>query len=201
MPTPWSSLEQIPGLIALPSVWRKRTGDHFEPFKLLCLQAAPKPAKSFPCPLATSCAYRILPNPEKSSSSSSPSSVGPGIQHPASSIQHPASGIQNPTHPPSPAPPPSSQPPTLNSQLPFLGSCQRDPQTCPQIQLTLPDIIPLQVSLLRLARALCHALGCDAKKSEFGLPHTIQVGSWSADAVLRVSAVETYASCQKACRC
>src|ERR1041385_6814970 len=61
MSKPWQSLEEIPGLVALLPVWRRRAGpEHFPAFRNLCLQVSPKIARLFPCPLATECAYRII---------------------------------------------------------------------------------------------------------------------------------------------
>src|SRR5437867_302526 len=56
MITTWQWLEALPGLAAFPSVWRSRLREDFEPFKTL----------SFPCPQPTSCAYRIVHQPDGS---------------------------------------------------------------------------------------------------------------------------------------
>jgi hypothetical protein len=66
MITTWQWLEALPGLAAFPSVWRSRLREDFEPFKTLCLEPSQKRPISFPCPLPTSCAYRIVHEPDGS---------------------------------------------------------------------------------------------------------------------------------------
>ena len=48
--SPWSCLETLPGLIALPRVWRARLEEMFERVKALILQANATPAQLLPCP-------------------------------------------------------------------------------------------------------------------------------------------------------
>src|SRR6185436_6408043 len=64
MSKPWQSLDEIPGLIALPSAWRKHLGERCEAFKLLCLQVSTRTTSLFPCPRAQECSYRIIQLPE-----------------------------------------------------------------------------------------------------------------------------------------
>src|SRR5260221_3332211 len=45
----WSSLEPLPGLNAIPSVWSEKLGEEFNLFKAAFLQPRPAPAQSFPC--------------------------------------------------------------------------------------------------------------------------------------------------------
>ena len=45
----WQCLEAIPGLSAVPSVWRRYLAEDFELFKAAFLQAKPVLVKSFPC--------------------------------------------------------------------------------------------------------------------------------------------------------
>src|SRR5579859_3224841 len=59
--TPWASLEQLPGLSALPSVWQALTHDNFPALKTLCLDTSPQPAVLFPCPRNCGCAHQIIP--------------------------------------------------------------------------------------------------------------------------------------------
>src|SRR5206468_752763 len=86
MPNAWRFFEELPGLTAVPLVWWRGMQEDFEQFKILCLQPGPNPAQSFPCPLRTSCAYRILPNPasiiEPSTTPTNPPSTNPLIQAP-----------------------------------------------------------------------------------------------------------------------
>jgi len=64
--TPWSALESITGLVALPAVWRRRLSPDYETFKTLCLQTSSLVARSSPCTLAPACAHRLIANPDGS---------------------------------------------------------------------------------------------------------------------------------------
>src|SRR5438552_2018110 len=66
MDSPWRSLEAIPRLVAFPCTWRLHLGQDYEEFKMLCLQESALRPISYPCPLPTSCAYRILNRPDGS---------------------------------------------------------------------------------------------------------------------------------------
>src|SRR5437016_756977 len=59
MDSAWRSLEELPDLVAFPCTWRLRLGQDYEAFKILCLQDSAIRPISYPCPLETSCAYRI----------------------------------------------------------------------------------------------------------------------------------------------
>jgi hypothetical protein len=61
--------------------------------------------------------------------------------------------------------------------------CRCDPPNCPDILLTPDDIVLLELSWTKLARALCHVFGLDYKPADLGLLNTRQIGSWSVDAV------------------
>jgi hypothetical protein len=61
--------------------------------------------------------------------------------------------------------------------------CRCDPPTCPDIPLTPDDIVLLELSWSKLARALCHVFALDYKPADLGLLNTRQIGSWSVDAV------------------
>ena len=65
----------------------------------------------------------------------------------------------------------------------IIGVCRSNPPMCTPIQLTLAEITPLQLNWQKLGRALCKALGLDTKTTKLDLPSTLQIGSWSADAV------------------
>jgi hypothetical protein len=45
------------------------------------------------------------------------------------------------------------------------------------------DIVPLEVDRAKLGRALCKAFGFNSRASDLGVTNTIQIGSYSADAV------------------
>ena len=59
-PSPWSCLETLPGLIALPRVWRARLGEMFEPVKALILQESPNAAQLVPCPRGCGLDHEIV---------------------------------------------------------------------------------------------------------------------------------------------
>src|SRR5690242_6703987 len=47
--SPWSALESVPGLSAIPAVWREKMGEHFESFARAFFQARPETAAFYPC--------------------------------------------------------------------------------------------------------------------------------------------------------
>ena len=59
--TAWDSLEQLPGLSALPCAWRDLTGQQFTSLKSICLVPELEFALSFPCPSGCGCSHRIIP--------------------------------------------------------------------------------------------------------------------------------------------
>ncbi len=69
--------------------------------------------------------------------------------------------------------------PTLNSPLSTLNYSLWSATE----SSTATDIEVLKPNWTKLARALCHAFGLDAKTADFGLFNTAQIGSWSCDAV------------------
>ncbi|MCX6926706.1 MAG: hypothetical protein NT154_26400 [Verrucomicrobia bacterium] len=58
--SPWSSLETLPGLVALPGVWRARLGQRFDRVKALILKDHPNPAQLLPCPRGCGLAHEIV---------------------------------------------------------------------------------------------------------------------------------------------
>jgi hypothetical protein len=64
--SPWSCLETLPGLIALPRVWRARLEEMFERVKALILQANATPAQLLPCPPGCGLAHEIVCRPDGS---------------------------------------------------------------------------------------------------------------------------------------
>lgn len=64
--SPWSCLETLPGLIALPRVWRARLGEMFEQVKALILQDNPTLAQLLPCPRGCGLAHEIVCRPDGS---------------------------------------------------------------------------------------------------------------------------------------
>src|SRR5258708_2089578 len=57
---PWEILESFQGLSALPDVWQRGLGDHFEGFKSLCLEESAKSATSIPCPERCGCLHTVI---------------------------------------------------------------------------------------------------------------------------------------------
>src|SRR5689334_9030531 len=64
--SPWTSLEELPSLIALLPIWRDMLGDNFAAFSSLCLAISSRVARHYPCPHAPWCAYRIYHNSDNS---------------------------------------------------------------------------------------------------------------------------------------
>ena len=64
--SPWSCLEALPGLIALPRVWRARLGEMFEQVKALILHENPTLAQLLPCPRGCGLAHDIVCRPDGS---------------------------------------------------------------------------------------------------------------------------------------
>ena len=64
--SPWSCLEALPGLIALPRVWHARLGEMFERVKVLILQDNPTLAQLLPCPRGCGLAHDIVCRPDGS---------------------------------------------------------------------------------------------------------------------------------------
>jgi len=175
----WHTLEQIPGLSAVPSVWRRRLADRFEPFQRLCLQPGVNPVRSYPCPLQTSCAYRIVENCTDPEDQSALSFVGDVVSS-SSSFSSSSSICGPPTHSPTFSP----------THFPaFSALCPR--HHCEHLALTQTDITPLQLSWPRLTRALVKAFDLDARSADFGIPHTVQFATWSADAVPVILTIQT----------
>jgi hypothetical protein len=54
---------------------------------------------------------------------------------------------------------------------------------CPNFALTLTEINPLKLNQPKLAREICRALSLNSRLVELAPDNTIQIGSWSADAV------------------
>ena len=77
----------------------------------------------------------------------------------------------------------SAEPSTIDPPLStIVAVCRCDPPNCPDIPLTLDDIVLLELSWTKLARALCRVFALDYKPADLGLLNTRQIGSWSIDA-------------------
>jgi hypothetical protein len=64
-----------------------------------------------------------------------------------------------------------------------IGFCQRDPRRCEHVQLSQDDITPLELNWKKLGREICKAFGLDTRFTTLPIPNTVQIGTWSADAV------------------
>ena len=60
-PTPFSALEQLPGLTTVPAVWRRKLGETFDWFRPF-LRPRPELAAGYPCDLC-GCNHEIFVEP------------------------------------------------------------------------------------------------------------------------------------------
>jgi hypothetical protein len=65
----------------------------------------------------------------------------------------------------------------------ILGLCRTASPFCPNTIFTEEDVLPLHLNWQKLARELCKALSLNSKFQILPMADTVQVGSWSADAV------------------
>jgi hypothetical protein len=72
-----------------------------------------------------------------------------------------------------------------------VAACHCDPPNCPDFELTIEDITPLELDRPKLGRALCRALLLNTKPADLGLPYTTQIGSWSANPVPAFLTIQT----------
>jgi sigma-70-like protein len=75
-----------------------------------------------------------------------------------------------------------------------IAVCQCDEPACPDISLAAEQIVLLEVSWPKVARAVCAALNLDLKPVDMGLLNTRQIGSWSAEAVPVFLTIQSEAS-------
>jgi hypothetical protein len=148
----WSSLELVRSQSAVPAVWQRHLGEHFEAFKRAFLLPRSEPARYFPC-AKCGCAHEIHEG------------RGSGVEREPGGL---AGGLRHST--------PDARPSVV-------AVCSCEPWNCPDLTLTPADIQILELSWAKLARALCHTLALNARLTELRIHNTIQVGSWSADAV------------------
>ena len=165
----WQALESSRGLTAVAASWRERLGDQFDPFKDAFLQRAPGIPRGMPCPRGCACTHEIVTSDECPVASDERKSAD-GHSPPETSV----SPIENPSSPSTLYTPHSS---------PIRALCRCDPPNCPDILLSPDDIVLLELSWTKIARALCHVFALDYKPADLGLLNTRQIGSWSIDAV------------------
>ncbi len=75
----------------------------------------------------------------------------------------------------------------------IVAVCRCDPWRCDDLPLTAADLVVWEINWSRLGRALCQALGLDVRRGDLELGNTPQIGSWSADAVPALLAVQSEA--------
>jgi hypothetical protein len=175
----WQALESSRGLTAVAASWRERLGAQFEPFKDAFLHRAPGVPKGMPCPRGCGCTHEIVTGVEDQVTRMEGESPGayaarnPEALASVPSIENRKSKIENP----------SSRSILDTRHSPIHAICHCDPPTCPEILLTPDDVVLLELSWTKLARALCHVFALDHKPADLGLLNTRQIGSWSVDAV------------------
>jgi hypothetical protein len=74
---PWPALELIHGLSAVPAIWRRHLGEHFDPFKRAFLIPRSAPARHFPCSRC-GCAHEIIIQSDEPARNGSPLPIGLG---------------------------------------------------------------------------------------------------------------------------
>ena len=159
----WCALENIPLQCGVSAVWREWLGPEFEAIKSRFLQSRP----GHP--------VRSYPCPRRC-----------GCWH---EVILP---LPQPSTLP-PLPPARARPSGIFQPLPITAVCQCEPWRCEDFTLSSSDLIPFQLSWARLARELCQAFALDPKFAEFGLYNTVQVGSWSVEAVPVMLTIQTRA--------
>src|SRR5262245_9343595 len=72
----------------------------------------------------------------------------------------------------------------------IVGVCRCDSWHCDDLMLTAAEITIHELSWNKFGRALCGALSLDFKLADLNLRNTRQIGSWSADAIPAILAIE-----------
>ncbi len=72
----------------------------------------------------------------------------------------------------------------------FVALCTCEPARGEDFALAREDLVLLELDLGRLGRALCRALGCDARPNDLGVPGARQIGAFSAAAVPVVLSIQ-----------
>jgi hypothetical protein len=155
----WQALETSRGLTAVAASWRERLGEQFEAFREAFLQRAPGVAKGMPCPRGCGCTHEIVTGDEGRGSSEEGKEQSDECRV--------ASGGGK----------------KADSHSSIRAGCRCDPATCADILLAPEDIILLELSWTKLARAVCRVFEFNYKATDLGLLNTRQIGSWSIDGV------------------
>src|SRR2546426_12465578 len=119
----WQCLDAIPGLSAVPAVWRRHLGESFEPFRAAFLQTKDCPVRSMPCPRECGCAHLIVREERNPSPRHSPFAKGRrGVAaSPAAEVGSSIRGDES-------------------AQPLITARCQCEPATCPPISLLPAEI-------------------------------------------------------------
>ena len=72
-----------------------------------------------------------------------------------------------------------------------LAICRCFPPECADIEMTIEEATPLQLNFPKLGRAIARALGCHLIQANGGSLNTLQIGSWSSDAVPVFLSIQT----------
>jgi len=80
---------------------------------------------------------------------------------------------------------------TVHAPNDIVAVCTCDPWNCDDLILAAADIQVLELNWPKLARALCQALGLDARPADVALHNTRQIGSWSTDAVAAILTIQS----------
>lgn len=166
----WSFLERLPGLTALPVVWRQHLGAEYAAFKRLCLQAETWQAAWYPCAREQPCGcwHEVRWEPGQGGA------VAVCQCEPVRLVEMRFERVAGQEG--------------GEWRLAPVGSLAAMVETAPRgkcadLALTLEEVTPLKVHRARLAREICRALSLEAKYEELPLPNTFQAGTWSAESV------------------
>jgi hypothetical protein len=166
----WRSLEMIRGLSAVPAIWRRHLGEHFEPFKRGFLLPRAEPAKHFPC-AKCGCAHEIIMQADEVAGTS-------GVFHGVRAV-----GRRDPPHP--------NPLPGGEGDTDVRAVCTCEPWNCADLILSAADIQVLELNWPKLGRALGEVFGLDSKFSDLRIHQTCQIGSWGADAVPAILTIQS----------
>src|SRR5260370_9544871 len=72
--------------------------------------------------------------------------------------------------------------------------CRCQPETCPDIPLTIDQITGFEIDWPKLGRVLSRTFGLNTKFLTLSPPDTAQFGSWSTDAVPAVITIQVFPS-------
>ena len=174
----WGGLESLPGLRGIPSVWRRRLGEHLSSFRPF-LQARPERAAGFFCERC-GCIHEVVSQAPELLAALTAGMTPTGVTSDKyrSSV---AADVSRRTISEEKLAPTHVGGYCLDGSL--VAVCTCDLWNCPDLELSPAELVVLEWNWARFSRALCRAFGLDSKFVELNLWQTCQIGSWSADAV------------------